>query len=1217
MVRLRSYPLLVLCLFASLTALGATHVWTGASDDHFSNASNWLGGSPAGDAAASISFPATSRTTATNDLTGLTVQSIAFSTSGFTISGNAITLAGNGTVIDTSRGTNTIACNLVLAGDVAVSVAGDIYDLNGLVLSGVISGSGGITLRGGGHLVYTGSQPNSYSGLTRVHYGELQLKKAANVTAIAGDLEIANDGFNYEYGYLSIFNDEQIANSSHVTVGYAAKLGCNATETFGPVTLTRTSQLQTSAQWSGNITLTGTVILAGDIEITGIAQDDVRTYGTFLLQGTRTINATANYGLWSSSGLGQTTAGSGIILNAAAYSDGTFSDVLELQQATYDGPTILNGGSVRIDAPKSAVDLRNGRYSGHCKSLTATGGVLYLHGYFGGVTSDGDVKLSPSVTLGYDLGTALKMNGALDLGGATLRIDGLSGFSYGAVYKVVDNTSTKPVIGTLANLPEGALLDNRFRVSYAGGDGNDVTITDVGLVPPNVSLAVSTQYPQIGIPADFTATVSASQQTPTGTVTFSAGTTVLGTAPVNNGVAKLTAGASLPRGHYLVRAAYSGDSRVAPATSSAVDVYVVALKPTLTSIDPPAIPAGVKSTLTLHGTNFIDGSFVYVSSFGRAATFVSPTELRLDHTPPISDTNYQLEVWVSQPDPFGAQESARLKLNVIGGPTPPPPPSPFTFGSNLTTTLTGVTPGAMTLWFAVARSGSFLYNIDNIVNDTDHDGTVALPFPFKVNLLPQFGVWLVADLNAHTIVSDNPSRTALDASPFPSKAFLRDSDGNYTHVQFPASGSAPSMFGWARPGVGAWMTLMADGAAVDEDSGPNGRVTFETPSMLRTIGTTATPPTDGIRPGDMFLAIDGFGQAWWGDAVDLHLSESDGPGKLGFVIASTNAAENSGSAKILVERTEGTDGTVTVHYATADDTAIAGKHYSAQAGQLTFGPGEIFRTITIPLLDDQSYGGGGQFNVNLSDPAGASIGLATHTIKVADDEHPPLLSLQLPSASVPEGDAGRVDVPITVKLTGATSVPATVSWVFSEAQTGASRTGELQFAPGETQKTFTVSYTANTLPEPNRTITLHLFNPKNATASNDATNLTIVDDDFAGVSVADVSVNESAGKVVVPLQLSRSSQKTVTVTYETRNGTALAGADYVVTTGTITVGQSSSITIPIVNDAFHESLEAFEIVLTSVNGGKLERATAAVIVIDDDTGAPPPPATPRRRSAPH
>ena len=1209
MVPSRRFSLLVLCLFASVPALAATHVWTGATDDRFSNASNWIGGTPAGDASAAISFPATSRATATNDLNGLTVQSIAFSAGGFTIGGNPITLAANAAVIDTSKAANTMACDLTLAGDVAVSVVGSIYDNVGLVLSGAIGGSGGVTLRGGGHLVYSGSQPNSYRGLTLVLYGNLQLKKPANVTAIAGDVDVETDGFNYEYGYLSIDNDEQIAKSSHVTVGQLATLGCSATQTLGPVTLERGASLQTATAFGGTYSLIGTIIFAGDIEITGTRQQDISTSGTFLLQGMRTITANAGFGIWHNySGPGQKTAGAGIVVNAGADGDGSFNSVLEFRQATYDGPTTIKGGGVSIDAPRSAVDLQNGVYSGHCKSLTAEGGRLNLHSYLGGVTSDGDVTLSPSVTVADDVGTAMKMNGTLDLGGATLKIDNLSAYNYGAVYKVVDNASTKPVAGTFGNLPEGAMVGNRYRISYTGGDGNDVTLTDAGLVPASVSLEFSPLYPQTGTPFDFTARVSA-QQTPTGTVTFSTDTTVLGTAPVTNGVAKLT-GASLPRGHYMVTAAYSGDARTAPGTSTAVNLYVVAPAPTLTSVDPPALTAGVKTTLTFHGSNFIQGSYALISSNGYTTTFVSPTELRLDYKPFASETDYQLEVRVSQPDPYGTQQSAILPLKVTGVKKPP---SPFTFGSDLTASLKGVTPGAMTFWSVAAR-GSAIYELNEIVSDTDRDGSVTLLFPFKVAALPPYGVWIVADLVAHTVVADDPAHSAPDASPFPSKVFLRDGNGHYTHVQFPAIGYGPFMFTWARSGVGAWSIETNDGFTNDEDGYPNGRATFETPAMKPAIGTTAAPPADGIQPGDMFLAIDDFGTAWWGEAVDSHLSESDGAGKLGFAVASTNAAENSGSAKVLVERTEGTDGTVTVQYATADGTAIAGKHYTAQSGTLTFGPGEIFKTISIPLLDEQTYGGSVQFKVSLSNAAGAPVGLAAHSVNIADDEHPPALTLQLPSSSVPEGDAGEVGIPITVKLTGATTLPVTTNWYWSEGQFGPAHTGQLQFAPGETQKTFIASYTANTMPEPDRIMSLHLWEPKNATASTDSITMKIVDDDYAGVSIVDASVTENASSVVVPLQLSRPSQKPVTVTYETRDVTAVAGADYVRTSGTITVVQGSSITIPIVNDNVHEPIEAFEVVLTAVNGGKLDRSVAVVtIAADDDTGTTPP----RRRAAKH
>lgn len=1187
--------LLVLCLFVSFPALAATHVWTGATDNRFSNPSNWIGGSPAGDASAAISFPASSHPLATNDLSGLTVQSIAFSAGGYTIGGNVITLGANGTIIDTSGSTNAIGCDLVLAGDLAVSVSGSASVAGNLTLSGAISGAGGVTLRGGGYLTYAGPQPNSYAGLTSVLYGQLQLKKTANVTAIARDLDVEDDGINYHYGSLSIFNDEQIANTSHVTLGRFATFNCSATETLGPVTLMRGAAL-----WSGTNSSPGTVIFASDIQIGGTEQAYIYAYGNFLLQGIRTINANTGYGtLTIAGGPGQKTAGSGIILTGATEPGGSFDDILEFRNATYDGPTTIKGGSVRIDAPQSPVDLQNGRYSGHCKSLTAEAGVLYLHSYLGGVASNGDVKLSTSVTVAHDVGTALTMNGTLDLGGATLKIDNTSPYNYGAVYKIVDNASTQPVIGTFANLPEGAMVANRYKISYVGGDGNDVTLTDFGLVPSTVFLTVSPNYPQTGTSINFSATVSC-QVVPTGTVTFSAGTTVLGTATLTNGVANLTAGSSLPRGQYTVTAAYSGDSHVAPATATAT-MYVVADTPTLTSIDPSTITAGVKTTLTFYGTNFIDGSIAILSSAGYATTFVSPTELRLDFTPFASESDYQVDVWVEQPDPWGAQSSGHLKLNVTGVKKPT---SPFTFGSDLATTVTGVTPGAMTLWAAVARVGNAIWEFVNVVADTDHDGSVTLPFPYKVTTLPPYGVWLVADLSAHTIVADNPSRSAPAMSPAPSKIFLRDSNGNYTHIQYPMTGYyMPATFAWARGGVGAWNFIASDGSGNDEDGGPNGRVTFETSSMKPAVGTTAPPPADGVQPGDMFLAIDGYGTAWWGDAVDSHLSESNGAGRIGFAVASTSPMENSGSAKIVVERTEGTDGTVSVQYATADDTLVAGKNYVAQTGTVTFGPGEIFKTLSIPLIDDQTYGGGGRFKINLSNPAGATIGaIATHTVNVIDDEHPPVLSLQVPSSSVQEGDVGEVDIPITVKLTGATSLPVSVYWSWTEGYP-AGHYGVLQFAPGETQKTFTASYTANTTPEPDRTLTVYLGTATNATVATSSATITIVDDDFAGVSVGDASVVESAGKVVVPLQLSRASLKPVTVTYETRNGTAIAGSDYTATSGSMTVTPGSSITIPILNDTVPEPIKEFEVVLTSVNGGKLDRSVAAVAIVDDDSSA--------------
>ena len=52
----------------------------------------------------------------------------------------------------------------------------------------------------------------------------------------------------------------------------------------------------------------------------------------------------------------------------------------------------------------------------------------------------------------------------------------------GTVLTVISNTSATPISGTFSNLPDGGIVNvngNNFQASYAGGDGNDLTLTVV------------------------------------------------------------------------------------------------------------------------------------------------------------------------------------------------------------------------------------------------------------------------------------------------------------------------------------------------------------------------------------------------------------------------------------------------------------------------------------------------------------------------------------------------------------------------------------------------------------------------------------------------------------------------------------------------------------------------------------------------------------------
>ena len=65
--------------------------------------------------------------------------------------------------------------------------------------------------------------------------------------------------------------------------------------------------------------------------------------------------------------------------------------------------------------------------------------------------------------------------------------------------------------------------------------------------------------------------------------------------------------------------------------------------------------------------------------------------------------------------------------------------------------------------------------------------------------------------------------------------------------------------------------------------------------------------------------------------------------------------------------------TVSVDYATEDDTATAGSDYTATSGTLTFAAGETAKTVSVPVLDDAVDEGKEVMRLLLSNPKGAYL----------------------------------------------------------------------------------------------------------------------------------------------------------------------------------------------------------------------------------------------------
>ena len=111
----------------------------------------------------------------------------------------------------------------------------------------------------------------------------------------------------------------------------------------------------------------------------------------------------------------------------------------------------------------------------------------------------------------------------------------------------------------------------------------------------------------------------------------------------------------------------------------------------------------------------------------------------------------------------------------------------------------------------------------------------------------------------------------------------------------------------------------------------------------------------------------------------------EGPG--GLSAADARAREGTDAAlEFAVTLDRASTRTVTVHYATANGTATAGEDYTARSGTLTFAPGDVTRTVSIPVLDDAKDEGEETMTLTLSNASGARIadGAATGTIVNSD-----------------------------------------------------------------------------------------------------------------------------------------------------------------------------------------------------------------------------------------
>jgi uncharacterized delta-60 repeat protein len=417
------------------------------------------------------------------------------------------------------------------------------------------------------------------------------------------------------------------------------------------------------------------------------------------------------------------------------------------------------------------------------------------------------------------------------------------------------------------------------------------------------------------------------------------------------------------------------------------------------------------------------------------------------------------------------------------------------------------------------------------------------------------------------------------------------------------AGDFATFNGHQRRGVVRLLTSGALDFTINFGSGPNG-----------VVNSVALQSDRKILIGGDFTEVDGLPRK---NVARLFGGSFAGTGALEFAAPGYRVNEGSAFATVQIRRTGGLEGTISATYQTAPITATPDLDYIDVTDTVTLQPGEMFRTITIPLRDDFLAEEEEFFAIQLRDPVGGSIGRQPVTTVIIESNDTQI-SFANPVFVVNENAPGA-RANITIVRTGVSSRPITVQFSTADdtATAGSDYTAvsvPITFEQDETTKIISVPLLDDSLVEGDEKVDLVLqpiTQGPDVSLGLGTASLTIADNDSAPGSLefsGDVVVNEDGRTATVTVTRSAGKLGTVSVNYATQDVTASAPDDYTGRSGVLTFQQTDTaktIVIDIFDDSQVEGNETFQVVLSNPSGGAVLgiRDTATVTIVDTDFGA--------------
>ncbi len=461
----------------------------------------------------------------------------------------------------------------------------------------------------------------------------------------------------------------------------------------------------------------------------------------------------------------------------------------------------------------------------------------------------------------------------------------------------------------------------------------------------------------------------------------------------------------------------------------------------------------------------------------------------------------------------------------------------------------------------------------------------------------------IADPSGTATITDDDSSPGVTIDD----VVVPEGDEGTSPATFTVSLDAPS----GRIITVAYTTQVGSATSPGDYAGSQGELSFAPGQTERTIQVPVNG--DVLFEGDesFTLVLSAPTHATLIDAQGTATITDDDPLPPPQVVVSDPVANESDAvATFTLTLDQAPQETVSVQVATAPASASAPEDFAALQTQVTFDPGQLQATVSVPLNPDALDEDDETFTLELSGAQGLGIADPSGTATITDDDSSPGVTID--DVVVPEGDEGTSPATFTVSLDAPSGRIITVAYttqVGSATSPGdyAGSQGELSFAPGQTERTIQVPVNGDVLFEGDESFTLVLSAPTHATLIDAQGTATITDDDPLPppqVVVSDPVANESDAVATFTLTLDQAPQETVSVQVATAPASASAPEDFAAlqTQVTFDPGQlQATVSVPLNPDALDEDDETFTLELSGAQGLGIADPSGTATITDDDS----------------